>query len=151
FPARNPDLWMHLAQGRSIVQGDLYTDGATVNSSWLFDVACYGLYAILGGTGLVILKAVVIGALAVVLIRLSANGEAWWVAAVCTALALLAIAVRVLFQPATVSYLFLALTLWYLRPRQLDAPGQKESLLPRWPLFVLFVLWANLDGGYVFG
>jgi hypothetical protein len=65
-------------------------------------------------------------------------------------MALLAMGTRLLLLPETVSYLFLALTLLLLYPRD-DDPGRPDSLLPPWPLAILFVVWANVDAGFVIG
>jgi tetratricopeptide (TPR) repeat protein len=156
--ARNSDIWMHLARGRLLAQGEfalgtqprLASDLPT-NAFWLYDLICYGLYSAFGGTGLALGKSLLIVALALLLLRLSRIGPGWWVAAFCTALALLAMSVRLLLQPATVSYFFLALTLWFLRDRG-KAPANRFSLLlSSWPVLVLFVVWANTDVWFVLG
>jgi hypothetical protein len=147
FPAKNPDLWAHLATGKSIAKSGSFFTSSFGNSSWLFDLICYELYVVLGGTGLVILKASLMGALAVVLLRLSAVGRNWWIPIFCTSLALLTLGMRLRLQPAIVSYLFLGLTYWWLRPRG----NEGAHLLPRWPLLGLFLVWANLDSWFVLG
>jgi tetratricopeptide (TPR) repeat protein len=144
FPARNSDLWMHLAAGRRLAQGELTSAG------WLYDLLSYGIYETLGGAGLVFAKALLVVGVALVLLRLSRTDEGWWLAALCTALALLAMGTRLLLQPATVSYLFLALTLWFVRERRPAGEGP-PPLLPPWPLVVLFVVWVNVDGWFVLG
>jgi tetratricopeptide (TPR) repeat protein len=154
FPARNSDLWQHLAAGRQLARGEL-----SFGPSWLYDLLGYGLYSALGGPGLVFVKALLVVALALVLLRLSRSGPGWWVPAACTALALLAAGTRLLLQPVTVSYLFLALALWLLHPgtkaegRSAEElpPPSGSGLLRLWPLLVLFVLWANVDGWFVLG
>src|SRR5262245_20319318 len=53
-PARNSDLWLHLASGRLLAQGqfgqDPFSSTTTgvfwVNHSWLSDAALYGLHAL---------------------------------------------------------------------------------------------------------
>jgi tetratricopeptide (TPR) repeat protein len=52
-------------------------------------------------------------------------------------------------QPTTLSYFFLALAMWFLRP----AGGAALPAAPlfRWPLLVLFAVWANMDGWFVLG
>jgi tetratricopeptide (TPR) repeat protein len=148
FPARNSDLWLHLARGRLLAGGD--SSALADNPSWLCDLLGYGLYSALGGTGLVLAKALLVVALALVLLHLSRAGAGWWVPAFCTALALLAMSARLLLQPATVSYLLLALGLALVRDRG-AAPSRRSSLLPPWSLLVLFAVWVNADGWFVLG
>jgi tetratricopeptide (TPR) repeat protein len=154
--ARNSDLWMHLAKGRRLVQSahPFGTDsplasGITGSQSWLYDLVCYGLYSKFGGAGLVLGKALVVVALAVLLLRLSRSGLGEWVPVFCTALALLAMSVRLLLQPATLSYFFLALVLWFVWKR--GAANRSSALFPPWPLLVLFVVWVNVDGWFLLG
>src|SRR6185369_5060826 len=66
---RNSDVWMHLATGRAIAQGDYRigvdpfgfstADRVWVNHSWLFDLGLYELYKSAGGTGLAIARSAV--------------------------------------------------------------------------------------------
>ncbi len=158
FPARHSDLWQHLASGRALVHGQTDRDGgaglAVVhpgNRSWLFDLTCYGLYTALGGTGLMIVKALVVVAIGVLLLRLSRAGGGWIIAAGCIALALLVMGTRLLWQPALVSCFFLALTLVLLHRQEQKSVGRPPPLLPPWPLIVLFLLWVNTDAWFVLG
>src|SRR5262249_55917530 len=128
-----------------------HAPGPWINQTWLYDLLCYGLYSALGGAALVFAKALLVVGLALVLLRLSQAGPGWWIPAFCTALALVAMSTRLLLQPATVSYLFLALTLWFLRDRRQVAANRPPPLLPPWPLLVLFVVWANMDRWFVLG
>jgi hypothetical protein len=150
FPARNGDLWGHLAAGRAA-----FTT-FRLEPTWLYDLLGYGLYTALGGPALVVCKALLVVGLALVLLRLSRSGPGWWIAAACTALTLLAMSMRFLLQPVTVSYLFLALTLWFLQPqtdggREQKPGGPLRDWLPPWPLLVLFVVWVNVDPWFVLG
>jgi tetratricopeptide (TPR) repeat protein len=147
FPARNSDIWMHLARGRQVAQGALSAAAQADRPSWLFDLVSYELYAAVGDSGLLLFKALLVGALAVVLLLVSHSGRGWWLPIGCTALALLGVGIRLLFEPAIASYLFLALALWFLRPRA-EGPS---PLLARWPLVVVFALWANMDAWFVLG
>src|SRR5205807_4502835 len=73
-PARNSDLWLHLASGRSIVQGQTprgtdpfasTTAGVFwVNHTWLSDIVFYQLYKLGDGWALVFSKCVLMTALA---------------------------------------------------------------------------------------
>src|SRR5262245_47112098 len=67
FPARNGDLWMHLAAGRDLLRGEHSLaafprpdSGLGAPPGWLYDVLSYGLYAALGGPGLVLGKALLV-------------------------------------------------------------------------------------------
>jgi tetratricopeptide (TPR) repeat protein len=158
FPARNSDLWAHLAAGRRLAQGEYssaansrFSANPSVNHTPLYDLVTYGVYSLFGGRGLVLGKALVVVLLALVLVSLSRAGSGWWTAAACTALALLAMGARLLLQPAILSYLFLALTFWFLRRRPEASVDQRRSLLPPWPLALLFLIWVNVDGWFVLG
>ena len=158
FPARNSDLWGHLAAGRLLAQGEFPLRGdVDVRSlfpgdqAYLFDLLTYGLYSVVGGDGLMVCKALVAAGLALVLLRLGSAGHGWWISGVCSALALVALGPNFLLKPTTISYLMLGLALWFAWSRK-PAPGHgRLSLLPPWPLLILFVFWANLDTGFVLG
>jgi hypothetical protein len=154
---------MHLAAGRQLAHGSSPDPAFALGArqaplgSWLYDLLSYGLYAVAGGPGLVLAKALLFVLLALLLIRLSRTGPSSAVAAVCTALAILAMSTRLHLQPAIVSYLFLALTLGLLginESRHDRFPAQSRwlrSWLPPWPLLLLFVIWANVDSWFVVG
>jgi hypothetical protein len=150
FPARNGDIWAHLAAGRQLVQeGQLAAPPDAPHSTWLYDLTSYAVYSAAAGPGLVIGKALLVVGLALVLLRLSRSGSNWWVPVLCTALALLAMGTRLLLQPATVSYLLLALAIWFTRSRETDGP--LPAWLPSWPLALVFVIWANTSGWFTLG
>jgi hypothetical protein len=65
--ARNSDVWLHLARGRWLAHGeftrsmaDPIAPGVAANSSWLYDLVCYGVYSPSGQTGLLVGKAFLI-------------------------------------------------------------------------------------------
>src|SRR5262249_33243632 len=122
-----------------------------VNQTWLYNLLCYVLYSLLGGAGLVLVKALVVAALAVLLLRLCRVDHGAWIAAACTALALLAMSTRLLLQPATFSYLLLGLTLWCLYHPRSRRTHWLHFLIPPWPLLLLFLVWTNLDRWVVVG
>jgi tetratricopeptide (TPR) repeat protein len=154
FPARNGDVWAHLAAGRRVLDGAMAA-GPRLGPTWLADLPAYLVYAGLGGTGLVLVKALLVAGLALVLLRLSRDGPGWVVPAACTALALLALSTRLLLQPAILSCLFLGLTLWFLRKEEEAAapggPRRAPALLPPWQLALLFLVWGNVDAWWVLG
>jgi hypothetical protein len=157
FPARNSDLWGHLAAGRNLTPAgfsgasDSQVAPPSANQNWLYDLLSYGLYLAMGGTGLVFVKALLVAGLGLVLLCLSRSGSGWSIPALCTALTLLTMSTRLLLQPVTGSYLLLALTLWFLWRRGAKSATQPISILPPWQLIVLFVVWANFDSGFLFG
>jgi hypothetical protein len=158
-PARNSDLWLHLATGRAIAEGTwrfgpapfLFNDGQpAVVHCWLFDLLAYAVYSTFGGAALVVVKALLCVAVAVVLIRLAGGGAG---SAMAASVVLVAMGARLALQPVLVSYLFLALTLWLLeRPRRRRSLGQPLSWLGAYgPLVVLFAAWVNLDDWFWLG
>jgi len=172
LPARNSDLWQHLARGRHLFEnGQLaladFGEETLANGqrSWLYDLSCYSLYSAIGGPALVFCNALLVAGLGLVLFGLSQVGPGWRLAAFTTVLALLAISMRLLVQPATVSLLLLALTIWILqRPVTClrardgpDSPSARRTVhlwplpLPPWPLFLLFIIWVNVDSWFVLG
>jgi len=176
FAAANSDLWMHLATGRLISQGQFefgkdpfaYTtsneDWTWINHSWLFDLVLYryselfgGVESALGGAALVSAKAFVVVGLAAVLLCLCRRGHSLWIPVICTALAVLTISSRLHLQPVCISFFFLALTLFLILGSDNAVarnPGAKTGIIgaPQWVgLPVLFGLWANLDDWFILG
>lgn len=158
FAVRNSDFWMHMAAGRLVAHGD-FPFGSDpfsaiepappwTNHAWLFDLALYRLEPVVGGAGLVIAKAVLIGLLSLVMLATRRRSSDWWWPTICTALALLAMSPRLLLQPAILSFLLTAVLL-----RILARPRKTTSRLWRGPLAIgmLFALWVNLDGGFWIG
>ena len=154
FPARHSELWKHLAAGRSLVLR--VTSSVSVHSesfeagtrrSWLFNLFEFGIYSTLTGRGLVIVNALLVVGLGLILLQLGRTRQDLWIPAICAALALLPMSTRLLVQPVTMSFVFLALTL-LLHRRAEPVP---RSWLPPRPLAMLFVIWANVDSGFVFG
>ncbi len=165
LPARNSDVWLHLASGRLLAHGQYQfgidpfaftTQGVSwVNPSWLYDLLSFYLFQLGDGAALVIAKAGLTALLGWILICLGCTkgdhekGENRWVAIVFAVFALLIIGSAVPLRPVCVSYVFLALTLWLLERRLTgDRPA---SLASWWPVLLLFALWANLDEWFVLG
>src|SRR5437879_9159883 len=79
FAAANSDVWLHLASGKRIAQGawtigvDPFSFATEANAtrpavpwvehSWLYSLLLYLLYNLVGGAGLVVLKALLVVAL----------------------------------------------------------------------------------------
>jgi hypothetical protein len=162
FPARNPDLFRHLAMGRQLATNfHLPLDDVQEGESslgyqgWLYDLFCYGVYSAGGGESLVLIKALLVAGIAVLLFQLSRSGAGWLVPALCTILALLAMSSQLGLQPAIISCFFFALALWIYRKEmqtQVSAgPSAPPSLFLPWPLLCLFVIWVNTDSGFLLG
>jgi tetratricopeptide (TPR) repeat protein len=161
FAVRNSDFWQHLAVGRMLSEGHLgclfgedpfaYTTAGTywANHAWLFDLTVFGLYRLVGGSGLVVVKALLVTTLAVVMLRIRRPGSGARLPAVCTTLALLAMSPRLLLQPAIVSCLFLGLTLTLLW--QPYAGPMRRNGLRLGLLLALFALWVNIDAWFLLG
>ncbi|WP_088256621.1 hypothetical protein [Fimbriiglobus ruber] len=151
FPARNSDLWLHLATGRLIAAGLFplgedpfaYTTGGAywVNHAWLTDLGGYSAYQWLGGPALVALKAAAVALMAVVMLWSARGRGPFWVTAGCVLLAVLAMSPRLFLQPACLSPLLLAVCLALLR-----TGGRAWAAVP-----AVVALWANLDGWFVLG
>lgn len=180
FLAQNSDVWMHLATGRLIAQGQ-YTFGTDpfayttsgarwINHAWLYDLGSYSLAEALGGVeeglgggALVFLKGLAIALLAWLMIHMTRRDQGYWLPVVCTTAALFAMAPRLLLQPSYLSYLFLGLTLFILfrsgavgdREQERAQDGAPQSpnrgLWTAFLLPVLFALWVNVDEWYLVG
>jgi hypothetical protein len=157
FLARNSDVWFHLATGRLLAEREFSfgidpfaytTEGVYwANHAWLFDLGLYGLYNLVGGAGLVVLKALLVTALAALLLGVRRPGSGPGLPVVCTTLAVIAMSPRLLLQPACVSYFLLGLTFWLLwRPQ---TPGKHGT--PAFPLLAVFALWVNFDEWFLLG
>lgn len=177
FIARNSDLWVRLATGRDIVQGTYRFHGdpfaytlagdphSWIHPGWLADVAFYlisgareGQVPGVGGMVLVGLKAFLVTATALVLLRIGRWGQSTWIPATCTALAVIVLSTRCNLHPICISFLFLSITVYLLvvpglGRAALNAVGH-SALRPfrwRWLLVPLFALWVNLDSWFLIG
>ena len=104
FPAYNGDFFFHAATGRLIAQGKYQvgvdpfaftTQGAVwINHNWLYDLVVFLIYnsSAAGGTILIVLKALIVAALAYVMLRAASEpGRSLWIPAACVGLAVLAL------------------------------------------------------------
>lgn len=150
-PARNSNLWLHLASGRALAQGHFpwqgdpfasTTNGVRwVNPGWLADGAMYELHELGGGKALVIAKAMIVALLAAWFFSFRRPGTRVGAMALAAGIALLALGPWLLLQPALLSLLGLVATLYLL-----ERTGKS-----RWLLLPLFALWANVDAWFVLG
>ena len=172
FPVYNSDFFLHAATGRLLAHGEYHfgvdpfaftTAGVYwVNHGWLYDLLVYLIYdsSAAGGAILIVLKALMVVALAEVMLRTARPpGRSLWIPAACVGLAVLVMSPRLLLQPTAFSYFFLGLTLWLLGlPRQLraravetNAPPPRRPFLPYWLIPPLCLLWVNLDSWFLLG
>jgi hypothetical protein len=159
--ARNSDLWFHLAAGRLLANGKFsfgkdpfaFTTEQVywANHSWLFDLALYGLRNGIGDTGVVVLKALLVTALAGILLSVRRRDQSLLVPAFCTTLALLAMNPRLLLQPTCVSFFLMGLTFWILWRQKAAGLSAQAGRLSKLLLLTLFVLWVNVDEWFLLG
>ena len=146
------DLWWHLAAGREIVQGGTvwisdswsYTSGGSswANHEWLADILYYAWVRIFGLETLVYWKWLVV-IITYLLLQLSLNRSGGQRAAsfVCVAMAVAVAAPFIDVRPHLYSLLgFTALLLLLL-----------NRTASTWKLVLLFVVWVNVHGGFIFG
>ncbi len=172
-PAFNADVWMHLATGKLMAAGQYLPGGAEpfscateaiagreatpwINHAWLYSLGLYLLYSTVGGAGVIVVKACIIGVLTTVLMLVRTRETPLFVVAICLTLTVLALSLRLLLQPVLLSYLFLGITLLVLHwagvwhsGDSADATGGRARWL--WALPVLCVLWVNCDNWFVLG
>ena len=164
FIVRNSDFWIHLAGGRLLAQRQFhfgvdpfdYTTQQVywVHPAWLFDLLLYELHGWIGGVGLVLVKALLITALAWLLLQVRHHDGSGWLPAVCTALAVLTLSLQLQLRSVCLSFFFLGLTFWLLwRPHADEEEGRTAA----WNktrhvcLLLLFALWVNLDSWFLLG
>lgn len=171
FTASNSDIWLHLDVGQRISMGN-FSFGADpyswlteatpdqpavfwVHQSWLFSWLFFQLHHLVGGEGLVIIKALLFAIAILILSRIGYAASTRWFGLIALTIAALAVSPRLLLQPIVVSFLFLAITLLvidrvgffgYARP-----DGKKPDPRLLWVLPPLFALWANLDAWFILG
>ena len=158
FAARNSDLWLHLAGGRLIAEGQLNLgtdpfgfvapDRPWVHTSWLTDLAAYLAYkADPTGVILVGVKAAVFAVTFGLFYFLRRPGHALWPWAVVGVLAVLAAAPYAILRPAVVSVAFLSLTMVLIGRLPWRANSWREPLI----LAGVFAVWANADAWFFLG
>lgn len=148
----DPDMWWHLRNGQEMVQlrrillEDRFSytryGAPWVNVFWLSDLLLYGIYRVSSYFGLAFFAALV-GAILFTLFYQRAKATPY-LSALLVLLLAIAIAPFWSVRPQILSFLLLAclsirLEHWRFEPR--PAP---------W-LLLLFLLWANLHGGFIWG
>jgi hypothetical protein len=146
------DLWWHIAAGREILQNGSvwlsdswsYTSAgnAWVNHEWLADILYYGWVSAFGLESLVYWKwLVVVLSYLILQVSLSRKGVQPAAAFICAAVAVAVAAPFIDIRPHLYSLLGFSVLLFLLLDRTPAA----------WKLVLLFVIWVNLHGGFIFG
>ncbi len=138
-PARNLDLWLHIAKG-----ADIATGKERPGPGFLFDLLVWAGTLSLGPFLMVGLKAGAVGFIASRLL-LTSGSQFPWVSTFGVGLALMAMANRLNLGPNIVSFVLLALLIRHGWSQNQTSKPKKLSLL------VFFILWACLDGSFWLG
>ena len=145
FPERNSDIWKHLVAGREIASRP-----GEIGPAWIFDLTTYAVYSTFGGGVLVMVKALLCGVIAIVVLRMSSEQGGWRLPLAVSGLAVLAVGSRLLLQPATLSVLLLTISLWFIL-RDARPAAEEPAWWPGWRLVALFAVWGNINGRFVLG
>ncbi len=152
----DPDLWMHILTGQTILRTghipryDTYSYSAAGmpwhNHEWLAQVALAFFYTHFGVIGLKLLKlicaSITILALAIGISATGASSRAQRLTLITTAVAL---ATQMQFRPQLFTFMMLSVVM------ALIAIEIYRGGANLWPLIAMFALWANLHGGYTIG
>jgi len=152
----DPDLWGHVRFGHDIVAShdlrpiDPYSftsDRPWVNHEWLAETMMYGAYALGGGTGLIVLKIVLLlvmlGAVAATLRAEGIPVSRW-----DRLIALVVIGTVAQANHVRPQLFSLALFAWLLATLGAAARGRRLALLLAVPILTV---WANVHGGWIVG
>jgi hypothetical protein len=151
-----PDLWIHILTGQTILQTghiprfDTWSYSAAGmpwrNHEWLSQVALAFCYAHLGVFGLKLLKVLCATVLMLALAAgISATGASGRVQRITLILIAVGIASQMQFRPQLFTFAMLAVVMAILA---LEVYRGGATL---WPLIPMFALWANFHGGYIVG
>lgn len=116
-------------------------DGQSVaNVSWMFDHLVSLSWLVGGDKGLTILKALLAGVSAFLLVRISIPGVSSWWTSICAVFAIVACSTDFMPVPELITVLGMTLTMRLLVKHRL---GKAEGLI--WKLPVLIAVWCNFD------
>ncbi len=148
------DLFMSLAGGRDVVQSRLghlddwsfMTPGRIwIDQNWLSHLLIYDTWHSTGESGLLVLKALLLAAIAGIAFLLArSRGAGTPAAATISAGVVLACFRFVALRPNLLTLVFVPLTIWVLHSAERDRRRLAWSV-------PLMALWANTHGGFVFG
>ena len=138
-PARNLDLWLHIAMGADIASGK-----ERPGPGFLFDLLVWAGTLSVGPFLMVGLKAVAVAFIASRLL-LTSGARFPWVSTFGVGLALMAMANRLSLAPSVLSFVFLAIL--FRQGWSITLPAKPKTL----SLLVLFSLWACVDSSFWLG
>jgi hypothetical protein len=147
------DMWWHLRAGDEMVhQGKILLEDAFsytragapwVNAFWLSDIGLYGLWK-LGGFFAITIAVALIAAALMFIIYLHMDGRVY-LRGLLILLAMISILPNWSARPQLMSFLLLAFLDYFLdRHRQVKRQ-------PLWILLLIFAIWGNLHGGFIWG
>jgi len=145
----DPDLWGHLRFGLDIVRQrsvsglEVYSytsDLPLTNHEWLAEALMALAYTLAGAPGLIAFKAMVVGAVYVLIIRAYGIGRSLLGEALALLAAIVCLPLTMTIRPQIWSFLFVAVLC------RIDLSGVTRFVIP-----LLFLLWANLHGGWTVG
>ena len=151
------DFWWHLRTGqiilesRSIPTVDLFTytrAGAPwLNQAWLSQVGMYLTYQAGGAPLIIALHAIFVatGYVLTLFAARRASGQTRAAAIATLAVILFSAQGWLPVRPQSISYLLFGALVWII---EADRAGSRRAV---WGLPLLFALWANLHGAFIFG
>jgi len=153
-PPQDADMWWHLAAGKEMVsQGKILTTDIFsythygenwTNAFWLSDIVLFLAYKLGGYLGITLLVSVTAVVTMAVIYKHTLHNP-FPLSLLIILLASFAIAPVWTPRPQIFSFLLLAILDYGLRESD-------EFILKRpWLLIVLFILWANMHGGFIWG
>ena len=161
FPARNSDLFFHLAAGRQLLEGTynfqndpfLYTaDQPLVNHSWLYGGIVYSIHQFPAGPEILVVLKAILAAVTICLIASCSKAKTGTLTLGVFTLGLAALGIggRWLLQPFVISSFLLALTLFLV---ERISRGNKNPL-PFWSWLAfpgICLFWVNMDAWFFLG
>ena len=154
IPILTPDVWWHLATGRTIAAGGLpQTDPFSYTllgqpwlvHEWLADRIAWAVYARWGLLGVIFSRGLAIAVATALSYRLARRHAPLAVALPLVVLAAFALQRNWIDRPQLWTYVLLPAVVWCLESARL---GARRAV---WLLPVLFALWVNLHGGFMLG
>lgn len=152
-PPVDPDMWWHLRSGqlmwqeKTILTQDQFSFTRSgypwVNAFWVSDLIIYFLFVI-GGFPLLIILITSISVILFLMIYLRSNGP-YFIRSLFILLAAIAISPQWTARPQVLSFFLFALLNFWLERRAIGK-GAPLFLLP-----ILFIAWANIHGGFIWG